>query len=124
MSGIDYSRNVLSFEDLKNRVEYLEKVFAGGEPDPDSSDLVWDQWDELQIIKDLVDELHWCDSSAVLVSDSYWVQYCQETCYDLGFVSKGSIVDTYTDWDKVADSFMQDWKLYNLPDGNDFYVRS
>lgn len=123
METIDYSSNTLSFSDLTARLAYLEERHKYGQPEADAPDETWDGWHEYETLRDLVDELHWCDASTTLVNVSFWVEYCQEFCYDIGEVRKDGMVDHLVDWDKVADSMLMDWKAVQLPDGNDFYVR-
>lgn len=122
-TDIDYTSKTLALGDIKQRLEYLQQQHRYGQPEEDAPNETWDGWREYEILRDLVDELRWCDDSTTLINIDHWVEYCQDLCYDIGDVAKGSIVDNLVDWDKVANSMLQDYKPVSLPEDNDFYVR-
>jgi hypothetical protein len=123
---INYSDNTLTIGDLKARLAYLEERHKYGQPEEDADQEIWDEWEELQELRDVESSLSYCwgEDNTTLINLNFWQEYCEETCYSLGDVQKDGIVAQYVDWEKVADTMVQDYRPVQLPEGNDFYVRA
>lgn len=123
---IDYdSSKTLSIGDLKARIAYLVERGAETEPEDEDDGNAWDEHEELKALRDVESDLSWCwkEDNTTLVGEGHWEDFCRQTCYDLGECRSDGIVDFAVDWEKVANSMAQDYKIVTLPNHNDFYVR-
>jgi hypothetical protein len=123
---IDYTSSILHLQDIKARLAWLSERHKYGQPEEDACDTIWDQWDELQVLQELEHDLAYCwdNDTAALIHEGHWLEYCEQTCYDLGDVQEKGIVAGYVNWEKLADAMQQDYKTVTLPDQNTFHVRS
>jgi len=57
-----------------------------------------------------------------LINESYWVEYCEELCKDIGDMPKEIPSYIEIDWEKTADNLAADYTTVEW-DGVSFYIR-
>lgn len=126
MSDINYHDKTLTIADLKARLAYLTERHKYGQPEEDASDTIWNQWDELEALKEVEHDLNWCwdEDYRSLIHEDFWQSYCEDTCYTLGDLELNGIVASFVNWEGVADAMRQDYKYVKLPDNQYFYTRA
>lgn len=90
---------------------------------------IWDEdyAAELQILKSLAEEgsnasPDWGHGEA-LIRESYWVDYVQELCEDIGDIPKNLPHYIVIDWEKTAENIAYDYSQVNFW-GVTYYIRS
>jgi hypothetical protein len=85
-----------------------------------------DEQEELDKLLTIQEECNYGDweYGVTLVNESYWEDYCQELCEDIGDFPKDlpSYISCHIDWEGVSRDMVQDYTTVNF-DGVDFYVR-
>lgn len=120
---------VIALGELKARLAYLEERFKGGEPDEEADVEVWEEWEELEVLRGIAGDLSWCwngngnGDATSLISERHWSQFCRDKAYDLGELRRGGWMESFVDWDKFENHMQQDYMEVVLPDSNSFFVR-
>lgn len=96
------------------------------EGSPTLTDAIRELCDEYRILKELEDDAKgyasdW-ESGETLIRDSYWVEYCEELCKDIGDLPKEIPSYIEIDWEKTAENIKQDYTELNW-DGVAYYIR-
>lgn len=139
---IDNSQDILDSRDIIARIEELEeyrndlfeeKGWTVGEIQPtENGD--WLEWvhseecTELSLLLDLQDELEgYCDDwryGVTLIRDSYWPDYAEELCKDLGYLQNDlpDFIKDNIDWEKVAEDLQVDYTSADF-DGVTYWAR-
>lgn len=130
---MNYLVNTLTVGELRQRFRELEAAGRNVQPSKDEPEehdeyFAWcDNWDEfeefMQLETALVQCRH-CDNSTTLVGEGFWVQYSQEGAYDRGEIERGSLAESFMDWEKYAETVRQDWQEVGPVAGVTFLVRS
>jgi hypothetical protein len=86
-----------------------------------------DNGDELKTLTKLAEEgadatSEW-KHGETLINESYWVEYCQETCEDCGDIPKNIPHYIVIDWEETARNLAQDYTMVDF-DGVIYYIRS
>jgi predicted nuclease with TOPRIM domain len=110
--GVDDSDDEL--EEAKEALEKAEDALANF--DDDHERLIADLQDASEEISE------WSDG-ATLILDTYWVEYVQEMCEDVGYISKDFPWWIEIDWEKTAENVKMDYTEVEI-DGNTYYARS
>jgi len=125
---IDNCKNVLDSRDIISRLEELESDFEDWKEEQENELGKWDEnspqepvqdsdfddWDELEILRDLVEQ---CKDGAdweygeVLIHEDYFVEYCREMIDDIGDLPKNLpwYIETNIDWKGVAEDLKVDY---------------
>ena len=145
---ITNSEDVLDSRDIIERIEYLEELrdefvlneSATEDENPSWSEIAesqndteskWDETEEGQEYKALVslrDELEsYCDDwkyGVWLIRESYWVEYCEELCEDIGEIPSNLpwYIANHIDWEGVAREIKVDYTEADF-DGITYYAR-
>jgi len=146
MKHLNLSASVIDSRDIIDRLETLQNdrqllqdaVDDGPEEDVDGSgvDLLEEcicelkEWDEefgeelkiLQEVNSLGESVHDWEDGVTLISEDYWVDYCQELCKDIGDIPDNIPGYLAIDWDQTADNIKHDYSVIEI-NGIDYYYR-
>ena len=107
MSDVIDSRNLL--EELKT----LDKI---------------DDLDRIAEIEELIEEVgrDYCEDGITFISERYWVQYCEDTAYEYGYVDGNpngyNPLSNYIDWQGWANAVAMDYNQTEF-DGDTYHWR-
>lgn len=78
---------------------------------------IWkrDNQKELEELRGLAESIQGYDDGVTLISEDDFVEYCQELCEDLGYISKDAHFITI-DWEATADNIRQDYSSIEYDD--------
>ena len=119
MTTIDNSQDVMDSRDIIERIEELEN---------DIESLDDDDKDELEILKALAGEASDCSSDwqygATLIRESYFTEYCEDFCKDIGDIPSELpwYIANHIDWDGVAREIKMDYSEVDF-DGVSYFIR-
>jgi hypothetical protein len=99
--------------------EELESALESAESDFDD-----DSRDELKILRDLRDDVSSSEwrHGVTLIRRSYWVEYCEDFCKDIGDIPEEIPSYIEIDWDKTADNLEADYSTTDW-DGIEYLYR-
>jgi len=121
---IDNSMDYIDSRDILERIEDLESMKEDwGEE--------WDESSESDELKNLLSIRDECEGygdwkyGETLIRRSEWVDYCQEFCIDVGYVSSElpGLIENNIDWKGVADDMEQDYMTIDF-DGVEYLMRA
>lgn len=132
---VDNSQDVIDSRDVITRIEELENILgaehetyieAGGELDFDEwmesePDHLSDEIQEFKTLEKLVEDASgspdW-EYGEVLIRDSYFTDYAEELCKDIGDIPKEIpwYIENAIDWEKVADAIKADYFSVDFDD--------
>jgi len=121
---IDNSMDYIDSRDILERIEDLESMKEDwGEE--------WDESSESDELKNLLSIRDECEGygdwkyGETLIRRSEWVDYCQEFCIDVGYVSSELpwLIENNIDWKGVADDMEQDYMTIDF-DGVEYLMRA
>lgn len=121
---IDNSMDYIDSRDILERIEELEGMKENwGEEWEESSES-----DELKNLLGIRDECQGYGDwkyGETLIRRSEWVEYCQEFCIDVGYVSSElpSLIENNIDWKGVADDLEDDYMTVDF-DGVEYLMRA
>ena len=138
---ISNSEDVMDSRDVMERLDELEMErqdlvdavqSAGEAEDFESSKVSLELWDddhgdELKTLKSLAEEgenltREWRDG-ATLIRESYWVEYVEDLCKDIGDMPREIPHYIVIDWESTADNIAVDYSTLDF-DGVTYYIRS
>src|ERR1017187_919831 len=138
---ISNSEDVMDSRDVMERLDELEMerqdlvdaVQSAGEAEDFESSKVslelWDEdyGDELKSLKSLAEEgenltREWRDGTT-LIRESYWVEYVEDLCKDIGDMPREIPHYIVIDWESTADNIAVDYSTLDF-DGVTYYIRS
>ena len=112
----------LDLDQFDNELANLEQVHSDAEIDQKN----WNESDleEFQTLEKLIDDVSSSEfiHGLTLINESYWVQYCQELCQDIGDISENVPDYIAIDWDQTADNLSVDYSQCEF-EGTTFYYR-
>lgn len=130
--------DVIDSRDVIERIEELrEERLSSSFPsradceNPDHSLGWWedeypDEAEELAALEALAEECEgypdWKYGEA-LIRESYWVEYVEQLCKDIGDIPDNVAYYIVVDWDKTAENIAQDYSIVTF-DGVDYYIRN
>lgn len=101
--GITNNQDTIDSRDIIERIEYLEGMKEEVELEGDPMDE--EEAEELQQLKALAEEVDgysgW-DDGVQLIRESYFKEYCQELCEDIGDIPKDLPWYIVVDWEATA----------------------
>lgn len=120
---ISNSENIIDSRDVIARIEYLEYL-------KEDETVEWEgtnEAEELEKLQALADEASGADDwsyGATLIRDSYFTEYVQELCKDIGDLPAELpwYIEAHIDWDGVATDIAQDYISVDF-DGVTYWVR-
>jgi len=132
--------DIIDSRDVIERIEELESELEDLESEIDDTNIEIDQakkdlegWkelnlEELEALKKLEDEAEgspdWSYGEQ-LISESYFTNYCQELCQDIGDIPKELpwYIADHIDWDGVAREIKMDYMEVDF-DGVSYFIRA
>jgi len=87
-------------EELEDLVKELEEL---------ESDFGADEQEELAELEAMESEIPEWQYGETLIPERDWVEYCEELCKDIGYISNDFPWWTGIDWDKTAANMRQDY---------------
>lgn len=125
----DYETDI---DDKKEKIQELKENLE----DEEAADKQVDLKTQIDILELELRELETCAESilslhsdcefyasgAQLINKSYFTKYCEEFAYDLGEISRDSLMSNYIDWGKYAEDCKMDYTIITFED-TDFYVQ-
>lgn len=123
------SRDVIArIEELETDIAVCEEAAAESGDDPSAHEADYPEWrEELAALKSLAEEGSNCSVDWVhgetLIRESYWVDYCEELCKDIGDMPRDIPHYIEIDWEKTADNIAADYSTVDF-DGVTYYIRS
>jgi hypothetical protein len=149
---ISNNENVVDSRDIISRIEELrDEISAEAEVDDKEAEIL-NEWlddqeteypefpegsptltgairelcDEYRILKELESEAEGYASDwkfgETLIRDTYWVEYCEELCKDIGDLPKKIPAYIEIDWEKTAENIKADYTELDW-DGAKYYIR-
>jgi hypothetical protein len=115
---VDNYSDVIDSRDVIGRIEELMEI-----DEPADADV-----EELTALLTLATEgeattNEWADG-ATLVRESYWAEYCEELCDELGGMENiPDYIRRNIDWEAVGDALKVDYASVDF-DGTEYFVRS
>ena len=73
------------------------------------SDFDKDEQEELDELENMESEIPEWQHGETLIPEDDWVEYCEELCKDLGYISQDFPWWIEIDWDKTAENIRQDY---------------
>jgi len=96
------------------------------EGSPTLTDAIRELCDEYRILKELESEAEGYASDwqygEALIRESYWIEYCEELCIDIGDLPKNIPSYIEIDWDATAENIKADYTELDW-DGVGYYIR-
>ena len=114
-------------EDLETTVEDVDNEYKT-EAKKEIEDWQESNLDELEALKKLEDEAEgspdW-EYGEILIRESYFVEYCQELCQDIGEIPKDLpwYIANHIDWEGVAREIKQDYMEVDF-NGISYFIRA
>lgn len=121
---IDNRMDYIDSRDIMERIKNLEEMRDEYEDDwneaPESEEL-----DSLLAIQEECEGYGDWKYGETLIRRSEWVEYCQEFCVDVGYVSSElpGLIENNIDWKGVADDMEQDYMTVDF-DGVEYLMRA
>lgn len=109
VATIDSYEDLEDFEGQGNVSEFLEDF---------ESEI--QEINEIDLIENDLSEFN---HGETLIHEDYWVDYCQELCEDVGYISKDFPSWIEIDWESTAQNISADYTTVRYQ-GEDFYARS
>ncbi len=128
MENIDNTKDIIDSRDVIERIEELETEYEDFKEEQTDT---WDESDleELKALKAVQNEAKdyapdWSYGEA-LIRESYWVEYCEELCKDIGDLPEKLpwYIENHIDWDGVAEEIKMDYAEVDF-DGITYFIRS
>ncbi len=120
MSDVIDSRNLL--EELKtlDKIDDLDRI-------AEIEELI-EEVDRIAEIEELIEEVgrDYCEDGITFISERYWVQYCEDTAYEYGYLDGNpndyNPLSNYIDWQGWADAVAMDYNQTEF-NGDTYYWR-
>jgi len=142
MKEISNRQDVIDSRDIIERIEELERcldtcphcgegiLIEEGEKQvcPDCENELFDEGEanELKVLKALADECEgysdW-EHGEALIRESYWVQFVEDLCKDIGDLPSEVPWYIAIDWDQTAENISADYSRVDF-DGVEYYIRN
>ena len=119
MSDIFDSRDLLDeLKTLKKEKELNKKL---------NIDVMDYEEERIEVIEELIEEVGEdnFDMGVAFIRENYWVQYCEDTAYDFGYLDRqdeSNPLHYYIDWRGWADAVAMDYNQTEF-DGDNYYWR-
>lgn len=130
-SKIDLTADVIDLRDLIERVEELEGLLGNEEGTDEGWQGTDAEWDELAALQVILSELkgyggdeQWRGDwyPVTLIRESYFTEYCQDLCADIGAVPRDLPAYIEIDWEATARNLMVDYSTVEI-DGVTYFYR-
>lgn len=116
--------DILDSREIQARLDEIRAL-----PSPRDPWDVQEYWDLSRAKRDILDEFDhnyswgspW-DSGIILISESYWEEYAQQTAYDVGMIEEDGPMSSYVDWGRWADALKMDYSHVEVG-GYSYYGR-
>ena len=123
---VNNSQDVLDSREVIERIEALESEVEDAEADEQTAGTVDDLKEELAALKALAEEAQgysedWRHGTA-LIRDTYFTEYVEELCKDVGDVPKEIPWYIVIDWEATAEHIKQDYTEVDF-NGVSYWVR-
>lgn len=123
--------NIIDSREVESRINELEEERDLYNEEPDCDDVTWEMLHpeehlELQQLIALRDDLAgYCEwnSGETLINRSYFVEYVEELCVELGYISEQHPSWIEIDWEATATNMEVDYTS-GYWDGEEFLVRT
>ena len=140
MNEITNTQDVIDSRDIIARIKELEAELADLEAEVDDTNTEieeakveladWQEFnaDELTALKSLAEEAEaspdW-EHGEALIRDSYFTEYCEEMCGDIGDIPRELpwYIANHIDWDGVAREIQADYMEVDF-DGVSYFIRA
>lgn len=103
--------------------EYLDLYDRDESDDPDDA-LDNDEKEYFEQLKQLNSELNdalWVPNNLpFVIAESEFVQYVEESAYDLGYLARDSEIAMYVDWKQMAEDWQSDYSTFEW-EGETYY---
>jgi hypothetical protein len=122
--------NIIDSREVNERITELEEQRDAYNEQPDCDDVDWkmlhkDEHEELEHLVALRDDLEgYCewDAGETLINRSYFVEYVEEMCKDIGAIPRNIPSYIEIDWEATAANIETDYTS-GYWDGEEFLVR-
>ena len=124
MDEIYNTEDIIDTRDVIERISKLENLIDEAEPN-DDIEAEREELDALIGLQNSADKSPDWPNGEILISESYFPEYCQELCKDIGDLPRDLpwYIENHIDWDGVAEDIRIDYMEIDF-DGVTYLIRA